>query len=107
MSSTFFHSFGVVLGLEEAPRRAGGEPGVGAFLLEGVGDALVDALVLEDVDRPSPSRTKTVIGTPQARWREITQSGCSSIMPRMRFWPAGGTKRVSLMASSARSRAQR
>ena len=31
----------------------------------------------------------TVIGTPQARWREITQSGRDSIMPRSRFWPDG------------------
>ena len=38
---------------------------------------------------PSPfSRTKTVIGTPQARWREITQSGLLSTMPVMRFFPA-------------------
>ena len=34
------------------------------------------------------SRTKTVIGTPQARCREITQSGLLSIMPVMRFFPA-------------------
>ena len=33
------------------------------------------------------SRTNTVIGTPQARWREITQSGLLSIMPVMRFSP--------------------
>ena len=37
---------------------------------------------------PSPfSRTNTAIGTPQARWREITQSGLLSIMPLMRFRP--------------------
>ena len=41
---------------------------------------------------PSPfSRTNTAIGTPQARWREITQSGLLAIMPLMRFWPDGGT----------------
>ena len=34
--------------------------------------------------------TNTAMGTPQARWREITQSGLSAIMPRRRFWPAGG-----------------
>ena len=45
-----------------------------------------------------------MIGTPQARWREITQSGRLSIMPVMRFSPAGGTHRVAAIASSARSR---
>ncbi len=37
----------------------------------------IDALVLEDFDGTVAvfSRTNTVIGTPQARWREITQSG--------------------------------
>ncbi len=47
---------------------------------------------------------KTAIGTPQARCREITQSGRLSIMPLMRFSPCGGTQRVALMASSARWR---
>ncbi len=52
---------------------------------------------------PSPvSRTNTAIGTPQARWREITQSGRLSIMPVMRFSPCGGTHAVSLIAVSAR-----
>jgi len=45
-----------------------------------------------------------VIGTPQARWREITQSGRLSIMPVMRFSPAAGTQRVARMAASARAR---
>ena len=50
------------------------------------------------------SLTKTAIGTPQARWREITQSGRDSIMPVMRFSPCSGTQRVTLMADSARWR---
>ena len=50
------------------------------------------------------SLMNTVIGTPQARWREITQSGRLSIMPLMRFSPAAGTQRVALMATSARWR---
>ena len=62
------------------------EPGVRALLLEGLGDGRVDALVLEDLVR-CPSSTKTAIGTPQARWRETTQSGRFSIMPVMRFSP--------------------
>ncbi len=50
------------------------------------------------------SRTNTAIGTPQARWREITQSGLASIMPVMRFSPCGGTHWVALMPASARAR---
>ena len=50
------------------------------------------------------SLTNTAIGTPQARWREITQSGRDSIMPVMRFSPCSGTQRVTLMADSARWR---
>ena len=54
---------------------------------------------------PSPfSRTNTAIGTPQARCREITQSGLVLIMPLMRFWPIGGTHCVAFMASRARWR---
>ena len=54
---------------------------------------------------PSPfSFTNTAIGTPQARCREITQSGRLSIMPLMRFWPDGGTHRVTEIACSARAR---
>ena len=54
---------------------------------------------------PSPfSRTNTAIGTPQARWREITQSGRLAIMPLMRFWPDGGTHCVTEIACSARAR---
>ena len=50
------------------------------------------------------SLTNTVIGTPQARWREITQSGRLSIMPVMRFSPAGGIHCVAAIAVSARWR---
>ena len=46
----------------------------------------------------------TAIGTPQARWREITQSGRPAIMPVMRFCPAGGTHCVTEIACSARAR---
>src|SRR5674536_193340 len=46
----------------------------------------------------------TAIGTPHARWREITQSGRDSIMSVMRFWPCSGTQRVTLMACNARAR---
>jgi hypothetical protein len=54
---------------------------------------------------PSPfSRTNTAIGTPQARCREITQSGLLSIMPLIRFRPDSGTHCVTEIARSARSR---
>ncbi len=48
--------------------------------------------------------TKTAIGTPQARWREMHQSGRVSIIERRRLRPRAGTKRVSSMAASALSR---
>ena len=41
--------------------------------------------------------TNTVIGTPQARWRETTQSGRLATMPVMRFFPWAGTHWVSSM----------
>ena len=45
--------------------------------------------------------TKSAIGTPQARWRLITQSGrCSTIEPS-RLRPFSGTKRVSAIACRA------
>ena len=47
----------------------------------------------------------TAIGTPQARWREITQSGRLAIMPVMRFSPCGGTQRVTVIASQRAVRA--
>ena len=52
---------------------------------------------------PSAS-AKTAIGTPQARWRDSTQSGRSSIMARSRVCPAAGTKRVASIAARARER---
>ena len=106
MSSTFFHSVGFVVG-----RRGSAAVAPVAYqasapsCFERLDDALVDARVVEDLDRAvAGSRTKTAIGTPQARWREITQSGRLSIMPVMRFSPARGTQRVALIASSARWR---
>ena len=55
-------------------------------------------------DPPACSRTNNGIGTPQARWREITQSGRLSTMPVIRFFPCSGTQRVAAMAASARAR---
>ena len=51
-----------------------------------------------------PFFTNTAIGTPQARWRDTTQSGRFSIMPAMRFSPVGGTHFTVLIAVSARWR---
>ncbi len=44
---------------------------------------------------------KNGIGTPQARWRLITQSGRPAIMSRRRTWPLAGKKPVCSMAFSA------
>ena len=48
---------------------------------------------------------KTVIGTPQARWRDSTQSGRFSIIERNRFWPLPGHK-SGLVDRGQRARAQ-
>src|SRR5829696_780544 len=48
--------------------------------------------------RSVPRSTKIAIGEPQARWREITQSGFASIMPVIRFCPCGGTHCTVLIA---------
>ncbi len=54
----------------------------------------------------SPLRlcTKTGIGTPQARWRLMHQSGRAAIIEPMRLRPWSGTKCVAAMAASALSR---
>ena len=45
------------------------------------------------------------IGTPQARWREMHQSGRLAIMPSMRAWPHDGIQRTRpRISSSARAR---
>ena len=43
------------------------------------------ANVADGITSPVSLCWNTVIGTPQARWREITQSGLDSIMPRSRL----------------------
>ena len=43
--------------------------------------------------------TNTAIGTPQARWRLMHQSGRAAIMLASRVRPFSGTKSVSAMAS--------
>ncbi len=53
---------------------------------------------------PVARSTKIAIGTPQARWRLMHQSGRDSTMARMRLRPFSGMKRVASMASSARAR---
>ena len=42
--------------------------------------------------------TKIASGTPQARWRDNTQSGRPSTIAPMRFWPRGGYHLVSAIA---------
>ena len=93
---------------EKALARAGGVPGIGALGLEGLDDAHFTSESSRISTKPSGfSLMNTAIGTPQARWREITQSGRDSIMPVMRFSPCAGTQRVALMALSARCAAYR
>ena len=105
MSSTFFQpSLGAIA--EEARGGAFGVPGIGAFLFESiVRCAWFTAGSFRISTEPSAfSLTNTAIGTPQARWREITQSGRLSIMPVMRFSPAGGIHWVASIAVIARWR---
>ena len=53
----------------------------------------------------APRRTKQVSGTPQARWRDSTQSGRFSTMEWIRFRPVCGHHFTSLsMLVSARVR---
>jgi hypothetical protein len=68
------------------------------FGLERLDNALVDRLVASGL---ALLVGEHVIGTPQARWRDSTQSGRSSIIAQAGL--AGtGTKRVSSIALSAR-----
>ena len=90
----------VVVGREEARRRALFVPRVGAFRFERRGDARVDASSIR-ISWP-PFLTNTAIGTPQARWRLITQSGLADTMPRMRFSPDG--RRPARFADGAQRR---
>src|SRR6202048_199837 len=91
MSSTFFHC-----SLASEPRKRSRAPSTYQASAPSCSKASAMRLLTASSCRisaePSPfSRTNTAIGTPQARWREITQSGLLSIMPVMRFWPDGGT----------------
>ena len=104
MSSTFFQS-----SLARRPRKRSRAPAAYQASAPSCSKASAMRLLTASSCRisaePSPfSRTNTAIGTPQARWREITQSGRLSIMPLMRFSPAAGTQRVVLIARSAMSR---
>ena len=65
------------------------------------------AKVADGITSPVSLCWNTVMGTPQARWREITQSGLDSTMPRSRLRPEAGTNSVSSMAASATSRSVR
>jgi len=98
----FFIIGGVVVGREKTLGRAVLVPGVGAFLFERSDDPGVDLFIDQNV--VAAFLTKTAIGTPQARWRDTTQSGRLAIMPVMRFSPAAGTHLVRPISSSATSR---
>ena len=96
---------GIVVGLEETRGGAGRVPGVGAFLLEGVGDALVDARVVEDFDRA------VVLLADEYRDRHAPGAlardhpvGLALDHAGDAVLPLRGTQRVTLIAASARAR---
>ena len=104
MSSTFFQS-----SLAREPRKRSRAPALYQASAPSCSKASAMRLFTASSCRISAepsafSRTNTAIGTPQARWREITQSGRLSIMPVMRFSPAAGTQRVVLISLSAMPR---
>ncbi len=104
MSSTFFQ-----LSLASLPRKRSRAPSLYQASAPSASKASTMRTLTSGSSRISTepsgfSLTNTAIGTPQARWREITQSGLVSIMPLMRFSPAAGTQRVALMACMARPR---
>ena len=80
-----------------------GEPGIRA--LGGEGLRMTRATTAGSRSGSPEARwTKTGIGTPQARWRLMHQSGRPATMLPMRLRPWGGMNWVASMASSARSR---
>src|SRR5580700_125678 len=104
ISSTFFHS-----SLASEPRKRSRAPSTYQASAPSCSNASAMRWLTASSSRisaePSPfSRTNTAIGTPQARWREITQSGLLLIMPLMRFSPDCGTHWVTEIACSARLR---
>jgi hypothetical protein len=82
----------------EEARGIGLEPGVGALCSKA--STTRSTTRGRAAARRSACRRRPAIGTPQARWREMHQSGRCSIIERRRLRPASGTKRV---ASSGRS----
>ena len=56
------------------------------------------------IDSPHPRHTSAGIGTPQARWREMHQSGRVRNMPVMRSRPQSGIQRTPLASATAASR---
>ena len=56
------------------------------------------------IDVPHPRHVSAGIGTPQARWREMHQSGRFANMPVMRSRPQAGIHRTALASALAVSR---
>ena len=75
-----------IAALAQEARRRRGEPGIGAFGLERLLDALVDRRIVQHL--AGFLSTKIASGTPQARWRDSTQSGRPSTIAPMRFCAA-------------------
>ena len=72
-------------GIERIPR-------IDAALLDALRDLLhqLDAARMRFTD--GPCATKSAIGTPQVRWREMHQSGRPSTMPAIRSSPHAGNQ---------------
>ena len=108
MSSTLSYSLGVVVAAGSAPRAVGLNQASAPSASKAAAMRVVDLARRLRISLVPPCATKTAIGTPQARWRDITQSGRFSIMPRDAVL-AGRRHplRRRRWRSSARSRSQR
>ena len=91
-------NLGVAVVAQETGWRRG-KPGVGAFRRERLHDARNHRGVAQRF--AGRLSTNTAIGTPQARWRLMHQSGRASTMRPMRLRPDSGTNAVASMAASA------
>jgi hypothetical protein len=89
--------------------EAGGRPGIRGGVPAREQRQRLLARTEAAVRNTEPSgRRNAGIGKPQARWREMHQSGRDSSIPSSRFCPHSGTKRIRSWAdSSASSRSAR
>ena len=93
-------------GSRPSPRKRAAAPGLYQASAPSVRKASTTRSMMAGSRSGSPvaRSTNTGIGTPQARWREMHQSGRAAIMESRRLRPASGTKCVRAIASRAFSR---